>query len=142
MRYPITIEVADETYGVIVPNLPGCFSAGDDLDSAMAGAEEAAAAWIDAALDAGEAIPTPCSLDGLDLFRLDLRGDHDRSGAARRFDRTGQHHLASPGVAATRRPGQSGRREPVRRCRPTYFGLPQGRRLNGFPDIPTPGKRG
>jgi predicted RNase H-like HicB family nuclease len=65
MRYPITIEVADETYGVIVPDLPGCFSAGDDLDSAMAGAEEAAAAWIDAALDAGEAVPAPSSLDDL-----------------------------------------------------------------------------
>ena len=28
---------------------PGCFSAGDTLDEAIAGAEQAAAAWIDAA---------------------------------------------------------------------------------------------
>jgi len=47
-------------FGVVVPDLPGCFSAGDTLDEA--GAEEAAAAWIDAALDAGEAIPRPSSL--------------------------------------------------------------------------------
>ena len=67
MRYPIAIEAGDETaaFGVIVPDLPGCFSAGDTLDEAMAGAEEAAAAWIDATLDAGEAIPAPSSLETL-----------------------------------------------------------------------------
>ena len=65
MRYPIAIELGTETtaFGVIVPDLPGCFSAGDTLDEALAGAEEAAAAWIDAALDAGDAIPMPSSLD-------------------------------------------------------------------------------
>ncbi|MCY7280705.1 MAG: type II toxin-antitoxin system HicB family antitoxin [Sphingomonas bacterium] len=67
MRYPIAIEPATENtaFGVIVPDLPGCFSAGDTLDEALAGAEEAAAAWIDAALDAGRAIPPPSSLDQL-----------------------------------------------------------------------------
>ena len=67
MRYPIAIEAGDETaaFGVIVPDLPGCFSAGDTLDEAMAGAEEAAAAWIDATLDAGGAIPAPSSLETL-----------------------------------------------------------------------------
>ncbi len=67
MRYPIAIEPGDETtaFGVIIPDLPGCFSAGDSLDEALAGAEEAAAAWVDAALDAGEAIPHPSSLDTL-----------------------------------------------------------------------------
>jgi predicted RNase H-like HicB family nuclease len=67
MRYPIAIEPGTETsaFGVVVPDLPGCFSAGDTMDEALAGAEEAAAAWIDAALDAGEAIPPPTSLDTL-----------------------------------------------------------------------------
>lgn len=67
MRYPIAIETGTETtaFGVVVPDLPGCFSAGDTLDEALAGAEEAAAAWIDAALDAGEAIPAPSGLDAL-----------------------------------------------------------------------------
>jgi predicted RNase H-like HicB family nuclease len=65
MRYPIAIEPGNDAtaFGVVVPDLPGCFSAGDTLDDAMAGAEEAAAAWIDATLDAGEAIPPPTSLD-------------------------------------------------------------------------------
>lgn len=67
MRYPIAIEPGNETtaFGVIVPDLPGCFSAGDTLDEALAGAEEAAAAWLDATLDSGGAIPAPSSLDAL-----------------------------------------------------------------------------
>jgi len=48
-----------------VPDLTGCFSAGDTLDEAISGAEEAVAAWIDAALDAGQAIPQPSPLDAL-----------------------------------------------------------------------------
>ena len=67
MRYPIAIEPGTDTtaFGVVIPDLPGCFSAGDTLDEAVAGAEEAAAAWIDTALDAGEAIPAPTSLDAM-----------------------------------------------------------------------------
>ena len=67
MRYPIAIEPGTETtaFGVVVPDLPGCFSAGDTLDEAMSGAEEAAAAWIDATLDAGGAISAPSSLDSV-----------------------------------------------------------------------------
>ena len=67
MRYPIAIEPDTETtaFGVVVPDLPGCFSAGDTLDEAMEGAEEAVAARVDAALDAGEAIPAPSSLDAI-----------------------------------------------------------------------------
>ena len=65
MRYPVVIEPGTEStaFGVVVPDLPGCFSAGDTLNEAMAGAEEAIAAWIDVALDAGEAVPPPSSLD-------------------------------------------------------------------------------
>lgn len=61
MRYPVLIEAGDEStaWGVVVPDLPGCFSAADTLDGALSSAEEAALAWMDAALDAGHAIPTP-----------------------------------------------------------------------------------
>ena len=67
LRYPIAIEpgLSQTAFGVVVPDLPGCFSAGDTLDEAMAGAEEAAAAWIDAAIDSGRSIPLPTSLDAL-----------------------------------------------------------------------------
>lgn len=65
MRYPILIEEggADTAFGVVLPDLPGCFSAGDTLDQAIDGAAEAAPAWIDAALDSGERVPPASSLD-------------------------------------------------------------------------------
>jgi predicted RNase H-like HicB family nuclease len=64
MRYPIAIETGDEStaYCVAVPDLPGCFSAGDSLDEAIEAAAEAATAWIDATLDAGGTIPAPSPL--------------------------------------------------------------------------------
>ena len=67
MRYPVAIEPGTETtaFGVVVPDLPGCFSAGDTLEEALAAAEEAVAGWVDAALDAGEPIPGPSSLDAV-----------------------------------------------------------------------------
>lgn len=65
MRYPILIEegLEESAFGVAVPDLPGCFSAGDTLDEALEAAKEAVAAWVDAALDAGMAVPAPSSLD-------------------------------------------------------------------------------
>jgi predicted RNase H-like HicB family nuclease len=67
MRYPVAIEVGseDQAYGVVVPDLPGCFSAGDSLDEALGNAEEAIVAWIDAMLDDGQPIPRPSSIDVL-----------------------------------------------------------------------------
>nr|MBA3835536.1 type II toxin-antitoxin system HicB family antitoxin [Sphingomonas sp.] len=49
MRYPIAIEAGSDStaFGVVVPDLAGCFSAGDSLDEAISNAEEAVAAWID-----------------------------------------------------------------------------------------------
>jgi len=65
MRYPIVIEEGSDTtaYGVVVPDLPGCFSAADTLNEAIDAAKEAAAAWIDAALDEGQAIPYASTLE-------------------------------------------------------------------------------
>ena len=64
-RYPIAVEPGTQTtaFGVVVPDFPGCFSAGDTLDEALQNAEEAAAAWVDAALDAGQPIPAPSSAE-------------------------------------------------------------------------------
>lgn len=59
MKYPIAIEAGSDTtaWGVVVPDLPGCFSAGDTLDEAYENAKEAIDLWINTALDAGQAIP-------------------------------------------------------------------------------------
>jgi len=75
MRYPILIEEGSEiaAFGVVVPDLPGCYSAGDTLDEALDAAAEAVAAWVDAALDAGVVIPPPSSLG-------DVRGLPDYQG--------------------------------------------------------------
>jgi predicted RNase H-like HicB family nuclease len=67
MRYPILIEPGNDNsaFGVVVPDLPGCFSAGDTLEEALDAAKEAASAWIDATLDAGGTIPAPSALSAL-----------------------------------------------------------------------------
>ncbi len=55
-------------FGVVVPDLPGCFSAGDTLDEAVEAAKEAAA-WIDTALDGAMPIPPPFSLEEVRKLR-------------------------------------------------------------------------
>jgi predicted RNase H-like HicB family nuclease len=67
MRYPIAIEIGTETstYGVVVLDLPGCYSVGDTIDDAVTAAEEAASACIDATLDAGGAVAAPASIEAL-----------------------------------------------------------------------------
>jgi predicted RNase H-like HicB family nuclease len=64
MHYPIAIEPGDEktAFGVVVPDLPGCFSAGDTIDEAIANAKEAIDLWIEAALDDGAEIPAPSTV--------------------------------------------------------------------------------
>ena len=55
--FPIVIEPGDDThaFGVVVPDLPGCFSAGDTLSEAYANSKEAIeghlAVMIDEAMD-------------------------------------------------------------------------------------------
>jgi len=76
MRYPIAIEPASDTtaWGVVVPDLPGCFSAGDTLEDAMIQAEEAITGWIEVALDAGQVIPTPSPIEALRAAHPDFAG--------------------------------------------------------------------
>jgi predicted RNase H-like HicB family nuclease len=75
MRYPVAIEPGTDTeaFGVVVPDLPGCFSAGDTLEDAMTQAEEAIVAWIEAALDAGQDIPQPSDIATLRKAHKDLK---------------------------------------------------------------------
>lgn len=63
MRYPIAIEPGDETsaFGVIVPDFPGCYSAGDTLEEAHANVKESAELWLEAVLEDGGAVPPPSS---------------------------------------------------------------------------------
>ena len=65
MRYPIVIEPSDgqHAYGVVIPDLPGCFSAGDTVDEAFASAREAAVGWIELELDDDHEIPSPSAME-------------------------------------------------------------------------------
>ena len=68
MRYPIAIEQGNETqsFGVVVPDLPGCFSAADSgVDEAIENAKEAISLWIETALEGGMSIPAPSSIEAL-----------------------------------------------------------------------------
>jgi len=68
MKYPIAIEPGGDklAWGVIVPDLPGCFSAADSgIDEAIENTKEAIELWIEAALDAGEDIPKPSPITNL-----------------------------------------------------------------------------
>ncbi|MFA6188969.1 MAG: type II toxin-antitoxin system HicB family antitoxin [Sulfuricurvum sp.] len=70
MRYPIAIEIGNETtaFGVIVPDLVGCFSAGDTLDEAIDNAKEAITLHIDGLFDDNEAIPAPSPVSRYSLL--------------------------------------------------------------------------
>lgn len=58
MRFPIALHTDDGVkYGVIVPDLPGCFSAGDTLDEAIEMAREAIDAHVELLIEHHEPIP-------------------------------------------------------------------------------------
>jgi predicted RNase H-like HicB family nuclease len=58
MQYPIFIHKdEDSAYGVIVPDLPGCFSAGDTIEEAIQNAKEAIECHIEGLLLDNESIP-------------------------------------------------------------------------------------
>lgn len=52
-------------YGVSFPDLPGCVTAGRDLDEARAMAQEALAIHLEGLAEDGEAIPEPSSLEAV-----------------------------------------------------------------------------
>lgn len=64
MRFPVVIhKEADSDYGVTVPGLPGCFSAGATIDEALENAREAIEAHLEGMLADGEAIPDQVPLE-------------------------------------------------------------------------------
>ncbi len=64
MFYPAALHKDPETsYGVTVPDLPGCFSWGDTVDEAIAHATEAIECHVEALLMDGEDIPLPGTIE-------------------------------------------------------------------------------
>lgn len=67
---------AESDYGVSFPDLPGCVTAGTDLDDARAMAAEALALHLVGMAEDGEAIPEPSSLEAI------MSDPENRSGIA------------------------------------------------------------
>jgi predicted RNase H-like HicB family nuclease len=65
MRYPIAIESGDakHAFGVVVPDLPGCFSAGDTMDEAITNARDAILLHLEGLLDSGKPFPAPTQIE-------------------------------------------------------------------------------
>ncbi|MGC1306132.1 MAG: type II toxin-antitoxin system HicB family antitoxin [Phormidesmis sp.] len=64
MRYPVVIyKDIDSDYGVTVPDLPGCFSAGTSIDEALEEAVEAIECHVEGLLIDNEGIPLPIAIE-------------------------------------------------------------------------------
>lgn len=59
MKYPVAIEPGDDhtSFGVAVPDVPSCYSAGDTLDEALENVKEAIELHFEALADMGELPP-------------------------------------------------------------------------------------
>lgn len=60
MRFPVVLHSDDGVrFGVTVPDLPGCFSAGDTFDEALESVREAIDLHLEGLADDGADIPVP-----------------------------------------------------------------------------------
>jgi predicted RNase H-like HicB family nuclease len=64
LPYVMTIEADPQEGGYVVsfPDLPGCLTCGDTIESALQNAVDAKRVWLEAALEGGQAIPLPDDL--------------------------------------------------------------------------------
>jgi len=64
VKFPIAIETGTRksAYGVVVPDLPGCFSAGDTVEEAFDNAREAIESHVEILAGEGKDLPAPKSL--------------------------------------------------------------------------------
>lgn len=64
MKYPVAIEKEEGTcFGVSVPDIEGCFSAGDTLDEALSNAQEAIYGHLEILAEEGIFAPVSSAVD-------------------------------------------------------------------------------
>jgi predicted RNase H-like HicB family nuclease len=63
--FAIVHEDRGSAVGVVFPDLPGCFSAGDTFDEAIGNASKALRLYAEAELSAGRKLPRPRTFDEL-----------------------------------------------------------------------------
>ncbi len=85
MRYIALVDGKAGAYGVVIPDLPDCTSAGSTTDEALRKAVEAVRLWVEDAIDDGEALPTHGELS-LHQFKSQLPSD-ELSGTLQGLDR-------------------------------------------------------
>jgi predicted RNase H-like HicB family nuclease len=74
MKYPVLIhKESSSDFGVTVPDLPGCYSAGTTMEEALESAQEAVLTHVEGLLMDQEPIPTPSGVESL-LLRWNEKG--------------------------------------------------------------------
>ncbi|QWA09931.1 type II toxin-antitoxin system HicB family antitoxin [Sodalis ligni] len=73
MLYPVAIDKGKSSIGVRVPDIPGCFSGGNDFNDAIESVREAIEAHIELLLEDGEPVPQATSIDNY-LADLEYEG--------------------------------------------------------------------
>ena len=64
MKYPVVLHTDDgEIYGVMVPDIVGCFSAGNSIEEAMANVKEAIEGHLAILAEDGISIPEAGTID-------------------------------------------------------------------------------
>ncbi|HCE0322428.1 TPA: type II toxin-antitoxin system HicB family antitoxin [Pseudomonas aeruginosa] len=102
MKFPVVLHKdPDSDYGVTVPDVPGCFSAGATVSETLANVEEALALHFEGLVTDGEELPQPQDVDA-HMKNPDFEGgvwavvDFDVTpylGKAVRFNATLPEHL-------------------------------------------------
>lgn len=63
MKYPVVLHKGDGTYGVTVPDVAGCFSAGDTIDDALESVREALALHFQGLVEDDDFLPEPQDIE-------------------------------------------------------------------------------
>ena len=75
MKYPVYIEKdKDSDFGVLVSDLPGCYSAGSTMEEALTNAEEAILTHLEGLMMDNDPIPLPSKVDELQSKKKDRNG--------------------------------------------------------------------
>jgi predicted RNase H-like HicB family nuclease len=74
MRYPVVIHKdQDSDFGVMIPDIPGCYSAGSSYDEALSDAIEAIECHLEGLLMDNETLPVGSSIDNW-IHHQDFQG--------------------------------------------------------------------
>jgi predicted RNase H-like HicB family nuclease len=64
MKFPVVLHTDDGlNFGVIVPDVAGCFSAGEGIDDALESTQEALALHFESLVADGDPLPKPSFVD-------------------------------------------------------------------------------